>query len=586
VLQTKLVVNRERTIIGAYVLALAVFVGVAAILFVHFQRYGERTQWVQHTLQVMTVASAALSDLKDIETGERGYLLAGEEDFLEPYDRAIKVVRARLMTAEALTADNPSQQARFHQLRPLVEQKIAFARDTIDMFRRGQRSEAQAKVATREGKLLMDDIRQRIDEILNQELELLGTRAEEAKASAWRTTALLVFGNGLAFALLASGTLVLGREFNRRKRLEQEQAFRDERLALRTSADQAQRRLEAVIDELPVAIVVMDTKPGSVALQNARMRELTGSEPLVPRHLDGSPYELGTDPLGRAIREGRIVRGEELRLDRGDQPLASVIADAAPVRDHDGRVLGAVGVFHDVNEVRRTAAERREAEQFRDLFLGALGHELRNPLSVITAGSASLSRRAISTADLKLAHRMCSSARRMERMIAQLLEFVQVRLGGGLVIDRQRMDLGALTRNVLGQIDVSYPERTIELALEGELAGAWDRERLAAVISALVENALEHGRADATVNVTVRSRGNEIVLEVRNQGNPIPRELLPLIFDPFRRAEERKRMKSAGLGIDLYLAMEIVRAHHGTLTVSSSAEEGTVFRVTLPKTHG
>jgi phosphoserine phosphatase RsbU/P len=108
---------------------------------------------------------------------------------------------------------------------------------------------------------------------------------------------------------------------------------------------------------------------------------------------------------------------------------------------------------------------------------------------------------------------------------------------------------------------------------------------MAGVIESLLTNALEHGREDLPVQVSVRSGANHAEIEVRNWGNPIPPELLPLIFDPFRRAAERKRMKSVGLGLGLYLAMQVVRAHHGTIDVESSAEDGTVFRVSLPR-HG
>jgi signal transduction histidine kinase len=580
------VVNRERTILSAYVLALVVFAAVAAIVFVHFNRYSERTRWVQHTMQVMNLATATLSDLKDVETGQRGYLLAGQEDFLEPYRHAVESVRDRLEDAEALTKDNPEQNVRIRALRPLVEEKLAFAQRTIEVFRAGRRDEARATVASRQGKRVMDKIRERTQAFLDRERELLTARTDDARSTAWRTTALLVFGNGVAFTLLALGTLLLGRELNRRKRLDEEQGFHHERLTLNANAKQAQRRLEAVIDELPIAIVVTDIKSGGVALQNPRMRELIGGGPLTPRRLDGSPYEDGSDPLGRAAREGKIIRGEQLRLERDGQPPATVIADAAPVRDHDGRVLGAVAVFHDISEARRTDAGRRDAAQFRDVFVGALGHELRNPLSVITAGSASLSRRVTSGADLKLVSRMSSSAHRMERMVAQLLELVQLRLGNGLELDRQRFDLGKLARNVLDQIDVMQPERMIELTTEGELAGTWDRERLAVVIHDLVENAIEHGRTDALIKVMVSCHDHEAILEVHNEGNPIPPDFLPLIFDPFRRAEERKRTKSAGLGIGLYLAMQTVRAHGGNIEVTSSADAGTVFRVTLPRSNG
>lgn len=575
----------ERTVIGIYALSLVVFAMVASLLYVHFDRVSDRSHWVQHTLEVMGTFEALLGDLKDVETGQRGYLLAGADDFLEPFAGAISIVRGRLDRAQRLTGDNRSQQASLRDLRPLVERKIEFSERTIAVHRAGDVARAHAMVSSREGKLIMDEIRRRIDDMLDEERRLLALRTEQAKTAEWRTTALLVFGNGIAFALLAIGTIMLGREVNRRARTEEQRVLGEERTALRSSTERSQRRLEAVIDELPVAIVVADAATGDIALRSARMRDLAGTAPLEPRHPDGSPYAEGTDPIARAVREGATVRGEELQLERGDLPPAQVIADAVPVRDLDGRVLGAVGVFYDSAERRRTEAERREASRFRDLFLGALGHDLRNPLSVITAGTASLSRRVTSPVDVKLVNRMASSAHRMARMITQLLDLVQVRLGGGPELELQRMELGALVRAVLEQLDVAYPDRTIEPRLEGELTGEWDRDRMSEVVRNLVENALEHGRPDAPVEVVTRSEAAHVVLEVRNQGNPIPRALVPLMFDPFRRAEERKRMKSSGLGIGLYLAEQIVRAHGGTIGVTSSAETGTTFTVRLPHVH-
>ncbi|HEU0031252.1 MAG TPA: CHASE3 domain-containing protein [Kofleriaceae bacterium] len=577
---------RERTIFATYVLAIAVFVSVALFLYQHFERFTERTSWVQHTLEVLSEVEATLGDLKDIETGQRGYLLAGEEDFLEPYQRAIGIVRTRLESAEALTLDNGPQHERIAALRPLVERKIAFAERAIQVYRSGDRARAHAMVASREGKLVMDEIRRRVEAIANHERELLALRSSDARATAWRTTALLVFGNGVAFALLTLGTIILGRELNRRKHAEDQRSVHEQRTALETTKARTERRLEAVIDELPVAIVITDASSRSEAMRNARMRALIGSAPLEPRHADGSPYAPGSDPMSRALLDGTEVRGEELQLERHEQPPAGVIADAVPVRDRDGRILAAVGVFQDLAEQRRTEAERHEAAVFRDLFGRALGHDLRNPLSTISAGAASLAERLTMPNELKLARRMLSSARRMERMIGHLLELVELRLGGGLALERDYTELWSVARDVVQREEVRYPERSIELELEGELGGMWDRTRIHELMRVLVENALEHGRPDTAIEVRVRGRDTDVVIEVRNHGNPIPSELQPLMFDPVSRAAQRIRTRSSGLGLGLYLADQIVRAHGGRIDVTSTSEAGTVFTATLPRNHG
>jgi signal transduction histidine kinase len=577
------VAKRETVIISAYVAALAVFALVAVFVFIQFERYDDRMRRVQHTLHVITTVDDALGQLKDLETGQRGYLIAGDDDFLEPYERGVQLVHARLRKAKELVADNPAQLSRLRELEPLVDQKIAFSKETVDVFAAGERARAHELVAARHGKTLMDEIRARVLEIQEEERRLLLIRNEQARAMNWRTTSLLVFGNGFAFGLLALGTVVLGRELNRRKRLEEQSSLRQEQLLLRTDARRAERRLQAVLDETPFPVMIADAQAGARGLRNKRLRELAGDAPLVLLRADGTQYAAGSDPVSRALRQGAVVRGEEVSVERPDGSSTAMLADAAPVREDDGRILGAVTVLHDLAEVRRAEERRVEGQRFNEVFLGALGHEMRNPLSVITAGTASLARRASGAAELKLVHRMGSSAQRMSRMIDQLLDLVQARLGGGIPIERQRMDLADLVRSVVAEIEVAHPEHTLTLESSGELVGAWDRERLSGVVRALVENALEHGRPDTPVHISVRSSRDSVSLNVCNEGNPIPDDLLPLIFDPFRRAAERKRMKSSGLGIGLFLALHVVRAHGGTIDVTSSAEHGTVFRATIPR---
>jgi signal transduction histidine kinase len=322
------------------------------------------------------------------------------------------------------------------------------------------------------------------------------------------------------------------------------------------------------------------------------MRELYGGT--LPRELgpegtnfelaraDGTPYPAGEQPLDRSLTAGEIVRSEEAQLLRADRSIGLVLASTAPIRQADGRIIAAVGIFQDAAELRQTREERREAEQFKDLFLGALGHDMRNPLTVITTGAASLARHSHNPMEAKIAARLASSADRMARMISQLLDLVQARLGGGVPVNLERADLREVAGSVIERLDVQFPERTIELITDGNLVGRFDRDRIADVLYNLILNALEHGRHDTPVRVSILALERDATIEVLNQGDGIPPELIPLVFDPFRRAAERKRMKSVGLGLGLYLALQTVRAHRGTIDVQSAETTGTIVRVLLP----
>jgi signal transduction histidine kinase/CHASE3 domain sensor protein len=586
---------RDRAIIGTYILALLCFGGIAVAAYVHFDELGEQSKWVRHTQEVLTSLEEGLGALRDIETSQRGYLIAGDERFLEPYRAAAPVVDERFERLRRLTEDNPAQQERIRQLRPVVERKLEHTQRNIETFRRGAAEEAREAVAAGRGKKLMDEIRRRVDELEAEERKLLEIRSQEAEATALRTTLLFVFGNGFGFALLASGTLLMGREFNRRRRLEQELGFRTERERLEGMAGRANERLRGVINELPLPVVVAEGPQGDIVLHNEPMQRLHGGPLSNGGHVEGHegldlrPTE-GTafsqrHPLLRALREGTETRSEPWLLPCADGEDRRVLVTAAPLRDAEGRVLAAVGILQDCEELERLDEQRHRTDRFREVFVSALGHDLRNPLSVLTAGSAALAPRVQTSAEAKIVARMGSSAARIARMIDQLLALAEARLGVGPRVAAERMDLGTTVREVAEQLEVTYPERTLEVTTEGELAGMWDREQVKTAIHNVMLNALEHGRGDAPVHVTTRGRRDDVMVEVHNWGNPIPEELRPLIFDPFRRAAERKRMQSIGLGIGLYLARLATNAHGGTIDLTSSAEAGTSFRITLPRNH-
>lgn len=234
-------------------------------------------------------------------------------------------------------------------------------------------------------------------------------------------------------------------------------------------------------------------------------------------------------------------------------------------------------------DAAKDSAQESEREllavaEFREMFIGIVGHDLRTPLSSIVMAAALLLRRGhLDEQDAKTTSRIIRSSQRMTQMIAQLLDLTRARLGGGLPIDPKPIDLREVCQNVVEEF-----EAPITLVVEGDMTGSWDEERLAEVLSNLAGNAIEYAAPETVVVIKVYAEGSEVVVEVINQGEPIPADVLPFIFEPFRRAEQRKKSPTGSLGLGLYIADQIVLSHGGTLA-ARSADGTTSFVMRLPR---
>lgn len=240
---------------------------------------------------------------------------------------------------------------------------------------------------------------------------------------------------------------------------------------------------------------------------------------------------------------------------------------------------GALLLRRNAEHQRQRAAERAEHLRFSEEFIGILGHDLRSPLSTVMLAAQRAHERACGS-DRKDLERILRSSQRMERMIGQLLDLARARLAGGIPITRTSANLCDVIEGVVDEVRAAHPDRAIAWSGSKDAVGEWDPDRVAQVVTNLVGNAIEHGDATWPVEVTLAAKGTELELRVRNLGPPIPPELQPHVFDPYRRGE---RTPGKGLGLGLFISKMIVVAHGGTIDVASTAEEGTTFVVRLPR---
>lgn len=271
----------------------------------------------------------------------------------------------------------------------------------------------------------------------------------------------------------------------------------------------------------------------------------------------------------------------EYRFRRKDGTYAHVLDRGLVACDAKGRTTRMIGSMMDITERKRAVERMQEEAQFRERFIGILGHDLRNPLSAISLSARSMRRRGLPPAQQQLAQRIETSAARMGNMISDILDLTRARLSGGIPLNLAPVNLPAVCRQVVEELTVAHPGRSIILETEGEGEGTWDPERLAQVVSNLVGNALEHGDHKGSVYVRCVAEPERQVLEITNPGSPIPSHQLATLFDPFRQGQGRSG-RGSGLGLGLFIVRELVEAHGGHVVVRST-EEGTTFSVRLPR---
>ena len=341
----------------------------------------------------------------------------------------------------------------------------------------------------------------------------------------------------------------------------------------------------------------------------------------------GAPLPFDKSPAGRALKGGEVVTGQraDVRLRAFDGRELEVTISAAPLRDREGHVVGAVCVLHDQTERNRLAREReaaradelaaREAGRRLEEFLAIAAHDLRAPLGAVvgfldlaerqTERLAAMVQEAhpelVPRADAVGArlHDAAEGAERLTRLLALLFDTAALR-AGKLELHRAPLDLVALVRAQVAGLRIAAPERTIRLHLpaSGEhIVVEADADRIGQVVANYLTNALKYSPPDRPVEVRVAAHGGRARVIVCDQGPGIPTEEQARVWELFHRAPgatahgttpggtPRKTpggVHTGSLGLGLHICKAIIRAHGGQVGVKSTLGEGSTFWFTLP----
>jgi signal transduction histidine kinase len=266
--------------------------------------------------------------------------------------------------------------------------------------------------------------------------------------------------------------------------------------------------------------------------------------------------------------------------------------DPQPARVNNPETIEMFELFAELIAVHLDVTERlasseasllneRETSELREQFIAVLGHDLRNPLASIDAGAKLLLKSPLEQNARGIVALMQSSVARMSVLINNVLDLARGRLGGGLILNHSSSEaLEPILIQVVAELRSSYPGRTIDVELRLGAPVICDADRIAELLSNLLGNALSYGSIHEPIRVQAATDENGFELSVSNAGEPIPPRALERLFQPFTRGAVRPNQQ--GLGLGLYIASEIAKAHGGTLSVASTPSE-TRFTLRMPR---
>jgi PAS domain S-box-containing protein len=344
----------ERHLIGwGFVVAAIILVFAGWESYRNTTRFAEAAQWQKHSYEVLRTLDETEARLVDAETGQRGYLLTGDDAYLDTYRASIKNLDQVTGHLKDLTSDNPNQQKRIQALEPLIEQKLAELQRTIDLRRQGAVASANQIVLQGSGKQWMDQIRSQVAEMADEENDLLGLRTQGTQESIARSTTAITVGTLVSILLLLLCFGLLSRELSERNRVQ-------------AALTKSEKWLSTTLGSIGDAVIATDMN-GAVTFMNYVAQSLTGwdleearckSIDLVLNIVNEETRQPVENPVKKVFREGKVVGlADHTRLISKKGKEFDIEDSAAPITTAAGENLGVVLVFRDITELKKAREE-------------------------------------------------------------------------------------------------------------------------------------------------------------------------------------------------------------------------------------
>ena len=566
---------------------------VSFLSYQDWTAYQRSAPQVQHSRALLQQIEDTLTSIRDAESGQRGFVLTGDPEYLDAYDASVAALPAELARLRAAVADEPALRVRVATLGDLIAEKVSELKETVALRRSEGFKAALRVVETNRGKHAMDDIRKIGVDLQNEVYAGLTQGIRERQQQGNRTRLTTALGAGALFAFLLLATFDIGRATAERDRLIVDLEAANNRTT--ASRDLLHTTLTSIGD----AVIATDAA-GKVTFLNVVAENLTGWTQKeaqgcnlqdVLSLVNEETRQAVESPVDKALRDGVIVGlANHTVLISRDGVERPIDDSAAPIRNPQGEIVGVVLVFRDVTE-RRAAEEQlhrlnrdlRRTNQDLQQFSYAASHDLKEPLRTVSNYLQLIrgrySGKVLDEEAGQLFDVAVAGAQRMHALVEALLEYSRA----GEVADAtlEPVPVGKVVGNVITNLQSAISEAGADVLLGPLPVVTANPLYLTQVFENLIGNALKYrSEQPPRISVTAAEGARDWVFSVEDNGIGIPAEYQAQIFGIFKRLHGDEY---PGTGIGLATCKKIVDRHGGTIWVESESGKGSRFSFTLPR---
>lgn len=346
------------------------------------------------------------------------------------------------------------------------------------------------------------------------------------------------------------------------------------------------KRLQAVIQQLPVGVVITDHN-GTIVQANKRSEEILGTKipigftfgekHLVNPKYNGKVIPTSQSPLVQAVTAGKSIVGKEYSVNRKDGKEVHILVNSSPIHNKAQKVIAAALIIIDITE-------QKNMEERKDDFVNMASHELKTPLTSMKLYIDSLSRTVQKNKDKKssrILNNIKKQTERLQTLVNDLLDVSRLQTGK-LMFNKEKFNLSALIEESLEVLHGSTNNQQIIFTKKPGLQVYADKFRIYQVITNIITNAIKYSPEGKTITVKVYKEKNKAVVLVQDQGIGIQKDEQKRIFERLYQVSDTNQKTFPGFGMGLFISKEIVKRHQGKIWVESEKGKGSTFYFTLP----
>jgi signal transduction histidine kinase len=325
-------------------------------------------------------------------------------------------------------------------------------------------------------------------------------------------------------------------------------------------------RLQTVIDQLPVGVVITDKK-GEVLQRNRWVKSIIGKGK-IPAYW----------PIHQTLLSGKNIERKEFIMKNGKGKETYLQIGATLIRSNENKIIAVASIISDITK-------DKELEKKKDDFVSMASHELKTPLTSMKLYLDYLSAKLTTNVDGKVISTLKGlkyQTSKLQELVGDLLDVSRIQTGK-LFLNKEKTDINSIVQEAVSDLQGISKIHNLKFVKKRQLMVEVDKFRISQVLTNLLTNAMKYTPAGGNIILRVRKEGSKVVVSVKDTGVGIAKSQLKKVFDKLYQVSEPEIKTYPGLGMGLYISKEIIRRHKGKMWVESVVGRGSTFYFSVPQ---